>query len=134
MKVSVVCPSIRPSSVAFHYFQTTSPLKPRSRFFSYFTYSIYRSGERIIVFCSVRIRTLVAIATYSSQRLIMGKEEIDNFFCLIGDNWIKVQKCLLRSPLHFIIVLSKSANLIGCRAAKRVNFRKNVSKSSFQKP
>ena len=30
-------------------------------------------------------RTLVVMATYSSHRLIMGKEEIDNFFCLIGD-------------------------------------------------
>ena len=28
---------------------------------------------------------MVAIATYSSHRLIMGKEEIDNVFCLIGD-------------------------------------------------
>ena len=28
------------------------------------------------------------MATYSSHRLIMGKEEIDNFFCLIGDIWI----------------------------------------------
>ena len=37
------------------------------------------------VFYSGRIRTLVAMATYSSHRLIMGKEEIDNFFCLIGD-------------------------------------------------
>ena len=37
------------------------------------------------VFCSSRIRTLVAMATYSSHRLIMGKGEIDNFFCLIGD-------------------------------------------------
>ena len=36
-------------------------------------------------FYSGRIRTLVAMATYSSHRLIMGKEEIDNFFCLIGD-------------------------------------------------
>ena len=27
------------------------------------------------------------MATYSSYRLIMGKEEIDNFFCLIGDIW-----------------------------------------------
>ena len=36
-------------------------------------------------FCSNRIRTLVAMATYSSHRLIMGKEVIDNFFCLIGD-------------------------------------------------
>ena len=25
------------------------------------------------------------MATYSSHRLIMGKEEIDKFFCLIGD-------------------------------------------------
>ena len=31
------------------------------------------------------IRTLVAMETYSSNRLIMGKEEIDNFLCLIGD-------------------------------------------------
>ena len=36
-------------------------------------------------FCSNRIKTLVAMATYSSHRLIMGKEEIDNFFCLIED-------------------------------------------------
>ena len=28
------------------------------------------------------------MATYSSHRLIMGKEEIDNFFCLILDIWI----------------------------------------------
>ena len=28
------------------------------------------------------------MATYSSHRLIMGKVEIDNFFCLIGDIWI----------------------------------------------
>ena len=28
------------------------------------------------------------MATNSSHRLIMGKEEIDNFFCLIGDIWI----------------------------------------------
>ena len=31
-------------------------------------------------FCSGRIRTLVAMATYSSHTLIIGKEEIDNFF------------------------------------------------------
>ena len=40
------------------------------------------------VFFSSRIRTLVAMATFSSHRLIMGKEEIDNFFGLIGDIWI----------------------------------------------
>ena len=69
MKVSVVLPS----SVVCQHFQMTS-LKPRSGFFSYFTYSIFRSGVQIIVFfCSGRIRTLVAMATYSSNRLIMGK-------------------------------------------------------------
>ena len=35
-------------------------------------------------FCSSRIRTLVAMATFSSHRLIMGKEEIDNFSVLLG--------------------------------------------------
>ena len=35
-----------------------------------------------------RIRTLVAMATYSFNRLIMGKVEIGNFYCLIGDNRI----------------------------------------------
>ena len=39
----------------------------------------------ICVFYSCRIRTLVAMETYSSHILIMGKEEIDNFFCLFGD-------------------------------------------------
>ena len=55
------------------------------------------------VFCSSQIRTLVTMATYSSHRLIMGKEEIDNFFCLIGDilNFF-LQKSLLSSPLRFI--------------------------------
>ena len=28
------------------------------------------------------------MATYSFHRLIMGKVEIDHFFCLIGDIWI----------------------------------------------
>ena len=40
----------RPSVHRLSHFQTTSPLKPGSRFFSYFTYIIYRSGERIVVF------------------------------------------------------------------------------------
>ena len=55
----------------------------------------------------------------------MGKEEIDNFFCLIGDIWkFFLQKCLLSCPLRFIRLLSKSVNLIGCRRGKRVNFVK----------
>ena len=64
--------------------------------------SIGRGNEKLC-FYSNRIRTLVAMATYSSQRVIMGKKEIDNFFCLIGDilNFL-IQKCLLSSPLRFI--------------------------------
>ena len=74
-------------------------------------------------FYSNRIRTLVAMATYSSHRLIMGKEEIDNFFCLIGDILIFfLQKCLLSSPLSFICLFSKSVNLIGCRGGKKGRF------------
>ena len=75
------------------------------------------------VFYSGRIRTLVAMETYSSHRLIMGKEEIDNFFCLIGDFWnFFKQKCLLSSPLRFIRFLFKSVNLIGCRRGKKGQF------------
>ena len=42
--------------------------------------SLYKS----CVFYSGWIRTLVAMATYSSHRLIMGKEEIDNFSISLG--------------------------------------------------
>ena len=75
------------------------------------------------VFYSNRIRTLVAMATYSSHRLIMGKEEIDKFFCLIGDIWkFFLQKCLFSSPLRFIQLLSKSVNLIGCQRGTKGQF------------
>ena len=60
------------------------------------------------------------MATYSSHRLIMGKEEIDNFFCLFwGYLEFFSQKCLLSSPLRFIRLLSKSVNLIGCWRGKK---------------
>ena len=38
-----------------------------------------------LVFYSGQIRTLVAMITYRSHRLIMGKLEIDSFCCLTGD-------------------------------------------------
>ena len=53
-------------------------------------------------FISDRIRTLAAIATYSFYRLIIGKVEIDNIFCLNGDIWNVLQKRLLNSPQCFI--------------------------------
>ena len=52
---------------------------------------------------------------YSFHRLIMGKVEIGNFYCLIGDNRILfLQKCLLNSSSHFLRLLSELLNLIGC--------------------
>ena len=58
--------------------------------------------------------TLVAMATYSFHRPIMGKVEIGNY--LIGDNRILfLQKCLLNSSPHFIRLLSELLNLSGCR-------------------
>ena len=51
-----------------------------------------------VVFYSGRIRALVAMATYSFNRLIMEKVEIGNFYCLTGDNRILfLQKRLLNS-------------------------------------
>ena len=68
------------------------------------------------IFYSGRIRTLVAMATYSFHRLIMGKVEIGNFYRLIGDNRILfLQKCLLNSSPHFIRLLLELLNLIGCQ-------------------
>ena len=75
------------------------------------------------VFYSNRIRTLVAMATYSSHRLIMGKEELTIFSVSLGIfGFFFLQKCLLSSPLRFIRLLSKSVNLIGCRGGKKGQF------------
>ena len=72
------------------------------------------------------------MATYSSNRLIMGKEEIDYCFCLIGDIWnFFLQKCLLSSPLRFMRLLSKSVNLIGCRRDKKGQFSEKCLKIFF---
>ena len=79
------------------------------------------------VFYSGRIRTLVSMATYSFHRLIMGKVEIGNFYCLIGDNRILfLQKCLLNSSSHFIRLLSELLNLIGCRDNINSQFSKKI--------
>ena len=66
---------------------------------------------------------MVAMATYSSHRLIMGKEEIDHFFFLMVDICIFLQQYIFSGPLRFIRLLSKSVNLIGCRQ-KGTNFLK----------
>ena len=80
-------------------------------------------GTKSCVFYSNRIRTLVAMATYSSHRLIMGKEEIDKKNSVsLGIFGFFLQKCLLSSPLRFLRLLSKSFNLIGCRGGKKGQF------------
>ena len=43
------------------------------------------SLNKKVVFCSSQIRTLVAMATFSFHRLIMGKVKICYFCSLIGD-------------------------------------------------
>ena len=69
-----------------------------------------------LCFYSGRIRTLVAMATYSFHRLIMGKVKIGKFYCLIGDNRILfLQKCLMNSSSHFIRLLSELLNWTGRR-------------------
>ena len=73
-------------------------------------------STKVMFFYSGRIRTLVAMATYSFHRLIMGKVEIGNFYCLIWDNRLLfLKKCLLNSSPHFIRPLSELLNLIGCQ-------------------
>ena len=67
------------------------------------------------------------MATYSLHRLIMGKVEIGNFYCLIGDNRILfLQKCLLNSSPHFIKLLSELPYLIGCSGHINSYFSKKV--------
>ena len=77
-------------------------------------------------FYSGQIRTLVAMATYCFQRLIMGKVEIGNFYCFIVDNRVSfLQKPLLNSSPHFIRLLTELLNLIGCRGKIKNLFLKN---------
>ena len=73
-------------------------------------------STKLMFFHSGRIRTLVAMVTYSFHRLIMVKVELGNFYCLIEDDRILfLQKCLLNSSPHFIRLLSELLNLIGCQ-------------------
>ena len=67
------------------------------------------------------------MATYILHRLIMGKVEIGNFYCLIGDNRILfLPKCLLNSSPHFIRLLSELPYLIGCWSNINSYFSKKV--------
>ena len=75
------------------------------------------------------------MATYNLHRFIMGKVEIDNFFCFNGDIWdLFDKKCLLSSPLRFnrlMRLLHESLNLIGYQGDKKGYFSKNIKMSSY---
>ena len=61
----------------------------------------------------------------------MGKVEIGNNYCLIGDNKISfLQKCLLIKSLHFIRLLSELLNLIGWQG--NINWKFSRKKSVSQ--
>ena len=82
---------------------------------------------------SGRIRTLVAMATYSFHRLIMGREEVD----ILLSHWRYLnffsQIYLLSSHPSFVCSMSKSLNLIGCWGDMKGEFSFFQRKSS-QKP
>ena len=68
------------------------------------------------------------MAAYIFHSLIMGKVEIGNFYCLIGDNRILfLQQFLLNSSQHFERLLPELLNLIGCRG----NIKSQFSKKSL---
>ena len=88
---------------------------------------IGRGNEKMCFFYSNRIRTLVAMATYSSHRLIMGKEEIDIFFCLIGDIWNFFYRNVYWVVLYVSFDFCPNQWIwLVVGAAKSVNFYKNV--------
>ena len=103
-------PSVIPSSLNILYSFHISHIASRGR------------GKEKLCLYSNRIITLVAMATYSSHRIIMGNEEIDNFSVSLGIFGFFLQKCLLSSPLRFIRLLSKSVNLICCGRFKKGQF------------
>ena len=127
---------MRPSSSVRRrkHFQTTSPLKPRSRFLSYFTYSIYRQGERIIVFfffvlffCPNRIRTLVAImGVGGGGRGRLGGMKIGIYCYFIVDILTKFYRNVLWVVLYKTYLFC--CNLLIWLATKRQNLRKKYSK------
>ena len=81
------------------------------------------------VFCSNRIRAVVAMATYSFHWLIMGKVETGIYCYFTVDILTKVlQKCSLSSPLWNIWILFKLLNLIGCHGNRKDKFAKKYSK------
>ena len=89
--------------------------------------ALYKS---YVFFYSGRIISLVSMPAYIFHSLIMGKVEIGNFYCLIGDKRILfLQQCLLNSSQHFKRLLPELLNLIVCRGNINSQFSKKKSVS-----
>ena len=71
------------------------------------------ASTKVVFFYSGRIRTLDAMATYSSHRLIMGKWKLTVSAVSLEIFDLFSQICLLSSPPCGIRLLTKSLNLIG---------------------
>ena len=77
------CSGVRPSSTISKIFfsETAGPIV-----LILHIHHLQVGGKNNCVFCLDRIRTLVAMATYASHRLIMEKKvKIASFCCLVGD-------------------------------------------------
>ena len=66
-------------------------------------------------FCSVRIRTFVAMASYIFHKLIVGKVVIDNFSCLNGDIRICFTEVCIEHSSVFHMNFVHISHLIGCQ-------------------
>ena len=90
---------VRPFTFSKIFFSETAwPIKAK-----FYVECPWLGGTKVCVFYLDRIRTLVAMATYASHRLIMEKSENCLFLlsCLRYLNFV-LQKCLLSSPLRFM--------------------------------
>ena len=88
--------------------------------------NVYRTIGPLV--CSGRIRTLVAMATYSSHRLMMGKRGNRQFFL---SHWgcldFFLQKCLLSKPLLFGMTFVEIGEFDGLSGWQKGSiFAKNV--------
>ena len=115
------------------HFQTTSPLKPWSRFLPYFTDSIYRQGEPILLFFVVFLSqsgknsgccgNLWLPLTYDGKKMKIG-----TYCYLIAALW--EQKCSLSGPLPNVASFCFN-RIIGLvtMATKRKNLQKKIIKN-----
>ena len=122
---SVVCPSVRPSSVRpsstiskIFFSETAGPIV-----LILHIHHLQVGGKNNCVFCFDRIRTLVAMATYASHRLIMEKSENCQFLAHLS-----------RRLIDELIVYPCSSIRPSVRRPSVVRRRPQFQRSSSPKP